>query len=68
MFVTDSTRELNSGMQIRQKETLQIYRKYDEKIEELYTYHQSDKLKIEAIQNEIYLVKSKYCLRSESKF
>jgi len=46
LFVTDSTRELNSSLEGKEKETQEIYKKYDAKIAELYTYHESSKLKV----------------------
>ena len=38
-FVTESTRDLNEGLELKEKETQETYRKYEEKFKELTVYH-----------------------------
>lgn len=42
-----------------------MYKKYDSKLGELTTSHESNKLRIESLESEIYQIKTKYTPRTE---
>ena len=38
-FLTESTRDINDAMELKEKETAEVYLKFEEKFKDLNTYH-----------------------------
>ena len=53
-------------MKLKEKETAEVCSKYDSKLAELLTYHESNKLRIESLEDEIASIKGRYSTKNES--